>query len=191
MVNNLLRTKPGSGKTPWGLSPSTLARLEQIKADKRTPVVCGLKSLLFQSEIAVQHARDLCKCAQRDEARTWYRFFLNSAVPSLFATAFPSADLANFNNNLQLLGGECHPEDKSNYSTELENIRARLDELLSRIPCPGASGSDCGDDPTRNNAGGQPLRPVFGDGRANPECWVFGSNRNNFPEINAAVSGSV
>ncbi len=91
--------------------------------------VCARFVLLY-----IQHARDLAKDGKKDEARDWYRFFNNSRIVEVLLHEQVPEGAAEIAFSLRELQSEVHPQDVPNYATDLQAIRASLQEILDRIP---------------------------------------------------------
>lgn len=67
--------------------------------------------------IYVSHARDLAKDGQKDAAREWLRFLRSSHILDVLAHE----------------KAECHPLDVPEYATDLQAIRAMLQQIFLKV----------------------------------------------------------
>jgi hypothetical protein len=79
--------------------------------------------------LAISHARDIAKCNQKDEARYWVRFLMNSRLLDILEHEEVEG-MSQIRIDLSSLVSECHPADAPNYTSDLEAIRGHLEELL-------------------------------------------------------------
>lgn len=86
-------------------------------------------------EMYLEHARDLAKEGHKDQARDWLRFFRNSQILEILVheKAGNPEQLAELRKNVALLNSECHPLDVANYATDLQAIRATLQQILLKV----------------------------------------------------------
>jgi hypothetical protein len=84
----------------------------------------------------VLHARDLAKSGQKDAARDWYRYFQNAQIVKILSAHNAVCDSSHqeLNEEIRLLGTECHPLDVVEWSTDIQAIRAALEILVQNLP---------------------------------------------------------
>ena len=123
------QTTSGTKKSVYGLTPEKIASLVAAGANEAN----FSKSLYQFTAQFVQHARDLAKTGQTDEARNWSRFFVNSHVVDVLKNLPKSGDLSALAESINFLSLECHSENKPDYTTDLEAIRGCLNEIIEKL----------------------------------------------------------
>ena len=126
--------KTSGTKSYYGMTEDKMKRLASLAGSGEASLATHAASLREFSSMFVQHARDLAKSGQKDEARNWWRFFQNSRVLDVLQS-FPSVGpLDSLRSDLASLKLECHPLDEASWQTDVEAIRFALGEILSRLP---------------------------------------------------------
>jgi hypothetical protein len=126
------RAKAGQGKA-WfyGLNPARLAAVRARVQDGSAEAVVNLRAMFEFTEIYLGHARDLAKAGQKDAARNWVRFFECSHVLDVLADA--AFDVSGLRGLLTEVSAGCHPEDVPSWETDMQAIRATLNEILFHV----------------------------------------------------------
>ncbi len=128
------RAKPGKGKQFYGLPQGSLDKLSAVAGNPRIRSALLVADLCQFTAVSISHARALAMSGQKDEARTWLRFFTNSRVLDVIADSAPELDTQSLRVALGQLRSECHPLDAPTWTTDIEAIRAFMAEILNRIP---------------------------------------------------------
>jgi hypothetical protein len=89
------------------------------------------------SFLYLERARGLAKAGQKDEARSWLRFFFNAEIFELLSDedfgVLTTEEIKSLAKTLADLRSECHPLDVPDYRTDLQAIRAHLAEISRHI----------------------------------------------------------
>jgi len=126
------KAKPGQG--PNGFYGNNLERAQAVRAkieDSGIESKLNLRAMYQFTEIYLKHAADLAKSGQKDAARNWVRFFENSRVLEVLADS--AFDVSKLRANLSDLSGQCHPMDVPSWETDIQAIRATLNEILWHV----------------------------------------------------------
>jgi len=121
------------GKFFYGMTAAQAARLQDIGNDESAKYLAHCKNLYTFTALYIQHARDLAKSGQKDEARNWFRFFTNAQIVSVLSDLKSCGDIAKLRDELNFLGLECHPLEPASFTTDIQAIRACLTEILSHV----------------------------------------------------------
>lgn len=84
----------------------------------------------------VMHARDLARSGQKDAARDWHRYFTNAQVVKMLSShsSFANSSVSELAQEIVQLGGECHPLDVADWTTDIQAIRACLEKIVENLP---------------------------------------------------------
>jgi hypothetical protein len=84
----------------------------------------------------VMHARDLARSGQKDAARDWHRYFTNAQVVKILSphNAAPDSNASELAQEISELGGECHPLDVPDWTTDIQAIRKCLEIIVENLP---------------------------------------------------------
>jgi hypothetical protein len=123
--------KPGQSSSFYGVNLDKLAVLRNAIRDTDNDARSHLKSMFEFTQIYLRHAADLARSGQKDGARNWVRFFECSRVLNVFSdNGFEVRPLSVL---LKQVSGLCHPADVPSWETDIQAIRASLEEILSHV----------------------------------------------------------
>ncbi|HEY1663076.1 MAG TPA: hypothetical protein VGI03_11715 [Verrucomicrobiae bacterium] len=87
--------------------------------------------------IYVEHARDLAKSGQKDQARSWWKFLFNSGLLGLLSDdnygVLSDREKLHLSEMLLELQHDCHPLNVPNFETDLQAIRGHLEAISSHL----------------------------------------------------------
>jgi len=115
-----------------GMTPAQLRRLESIRDNHEIAKASNLDALASFTQQFISHARDLARSGQKDAARNWLRFFVNSRIAEIISVHDARAGAA-IKSGLNSLRGEVHPQDVAVWETDIQHIRDSLTEILNHL----------------------------------------------------------
>lgn len=115
-----------------GMTASKQQELFAIGQNPQLRRNSDFNALHSMTVVFLRHAIDLVKANKKDSARNWYRYFDQSQIYRVLhdSGAVNESKLTELRLLLTELKYQCHPEDRINLETDLQEIRAMLVRLL-------------------------------------------------------------
>jgi len=157
LANGKLRAKPGFGKQPQ-VTATMLKRIEHVRSNEEANQASDLDALHRFTEIFISRARDLAKAGKKDSARNWLHFFEGARIEQTLRAHNP-AQAAGLSEKLTQLRGDCHPAESVSHETDLQFIRAALEQIQSTLERAGTQTMTAPAKPARSR--GESPAPSF------------------------------
>ncbi len=145
------RAKAGAGKAwLYGINPKRLEAAREKIADSDIESRVNLEAMFQFTKLYLGHAADLARSDKKDAARNWVRFFTSSHVLDVLADG--GLDVSGLRKSLSEISGACHPMDVPSWETDIQAIRATLNEILFHVTKQTAAADEVADSGGRHDS---------------------------------------
>ena len=140
LSNGKLRAKAGRGKTPYGMTPTILARISETRKVAHRPknqLGSDLKRFYESALVLISDGCELAREGQKDRARNTWRFITNANLTRIFENpltqkiaAISPTQSKQFSAELYCLQRAYHPSDVPDWNIDISAKSHSLEEIL-------------------------------------------------------------